>query len=241
MRFSKIMLGALALAGATPALAQDETDPPSEFTIAGGATVVSDYRFRGFSQTGEEPTIQGTFSVTHESGLYVGVWGSGISFANGTEIDIYGGFSKAIVPGLTGDIGATVYLYPGTANSTVIEPYVALTGTIGPATIKGSLAWAPSGQDSLASFSGIYAAGDVAVAIPSTPLKLKGHLGYSESDSFLGGADGKVLDYSFGVEGSYRNFTLGVAYVNTDEPTALGYKDAIGADGAVVLSFGAAF
>lgn len=241
MRFSKIMLGALALAGATPALAQDETDPPSEFTIAGGATVVTDYRFRGFSQTSEEPTIQGTFSVTHDSGLYVGVWGSGISFANGTEIDLYGGFAKEITPGLTGDIGATVYLYPGTANSTIIEPYVALTGTIGPATVKGSVAWAPKGQDALGGFSGLYAYTDVAVAIPSTPLKLKGHLGYSDSDSFLGGLDGEVLDYSVGVEASYRNFTLGVSYVNTDETKAFGYKDAIGADGAVLVSFGAAF
>ena len=50
MRASIIGLTALALAAtATPALAQDDT---SEFTLTGSAALVSDYRFRGISQSG---------------------------------------------------------------------------------------------------------------------------------------------------------------------------------------------
>lgn len=244
MRFTKSIAGALLLAAtatATPAFAQDSTEAPEAFTITGGATVVSDYRFRGFSQTGEEATIQGSFTVTHESGLYVGVWGSGISFNNGTEIDIVGGFAKEVASGLTVDVGATAYLYPGASNTTVIEPYLALTGTVGPATIKGGLAWAWAGQDALSDESAIYAYTDAAIGIPKTPVKLKAHLGYSKSDSFLGGLDGKVFDYSIGAEASWKSLTLGVSYVNTDETSALGWKDAIGADGAVLFTLGAAF
>lgn len=242
MRFSMISLGALLLASATPALAQDDTAPPSDpITISGGATVVSDYRFRGFTQTGEKPTIQGTFTISHESGAYVGTWGSGINFANGTEIDVYGGFAKELVPGLTGDIGATLYLYPGTSGSTIIEPYASLTGTIGPATIKGGVAWAPSGQSSLGDFSSIYVYTDASVGIPNTPVTVKGHVGYANSDSFLGGLDGEVVDYSVGAEVSWKVLTFGISYVNTDETTLLGWKDAIGADGRVVFSLGASF
>lgn len=242
MRFSMISLGALMLAAATPAMAQDEeTAPPDPITITGSVTLVSDYRFRGFSQTSEEPTIQGGITVAHDSGLYVGTWGSGISFANGTEIDVFAGFAKEVTPGLTADVGATLYLYPGTADSAIIEPYAALTGTIGPATIKGAVAWAPEGQDSLGNAGSVYVYSDVAIGIPKTPFKVKGHVGYTESDSFLGGLDGEVLDYSVGVEASWKVLTVGVSYVNTDETTALGWKSTIGADGAIVFSLGAAF
>lgn len=242
MRFTKSIAGALLLAAtATPAFAQEEAEAPDAFTITGSATVVSDYRFRGFSQTNEEATIQGGFTVAHESGLYVGTWGSGIGFNNGSEIDVFAGFAKEVTSGLTADVGVTAYFYPGAADTTIYEPYFSLTGTVGPATIKGGLAWAWGGQDSLGDDSAIYAYTDVAVGIPETPLKLKGHLGYAKSDSFLGGLDGEVFDYSIGAEVSWKALTLGVSYVNTDETTALGWKDSIGADGAVLFTLGAAF
>ena len=242
MRFTKSIAGALLLAAtATPAFAQDETEAPEAFTISGSATVVSDYRFRGFSQTNEEATIQGGFTVSHESGLYVGTWGSGVGFANGSEIDVFAGFSKEVGSGVTFDIGATLYLYPGTADSSIIEPYASVSGDIGPASLKVGVAWAPKGQDALADFGAVYAFSDLGVGIPNTPVTLKGHVGFAKSDSFLGGLDGEVFDYSFGAEVSWKALTLGVSYVNTDETTALGWKDTIGADGAVLFTLGASF
>lgn len=242
MRFTKTVAGALLLAAtATPAFARDEAAAPEPITITGSATVVSDYRFRGFSQTNEEATIQGGFTVTHESGAYVGTWGSGIGFANGTEIDVFAGFAKQVTSGVTFDIGATMYLYPGASDTTIIEPYAAVTGTLGPATIKGGFAWAPKGQTALAKKASVYAYTDAAIGIPKTPFKLKGHMGYTKSDSFLGGLDGDVFDYSIGAEASWKALTLGVSYVNTDAPKLGGYKETIGADGAVLFTLGAAF
>ncbi|MFL9839583.1 TorF family putative porin [Sphingomonas sp. ST-64] len=242
MRITKPLLGALLLAAtATPAFAQDETEAPDAFTITGSATVVSDYRFRGFSQTNEEATIQGGFTVAHESGLYVGTWGSGVGFANGTEIDVFAGFAKEVTSGVTFDIGATLYLYPGASDSSIIEPYVSVSGTVGPASVKAGLAWAPGGQDSLGDDSAVYVYTDAAIGVPSTPFKLKGHVGFAKSDSFLGGLDGDVFDYSVGAEVSWKALTLGVAYVNTDAPRLGGYKEAVGADGAVLFTLGAAF
>lgn len=244
MRFTKSIACALLLAAtaiSTPAFAQDEAEAPDAFTISGSATVVSDYRFRGFSQTNEEATLQGGFTVAHESGVYVGTWGSGVGFANGSEIDVFAGFSKEVTSGVTFDIGATLYLYPGAADSSIIEPYLSVTGTVGPATIKGGVAWAPKGQDSLGDFSSVYVYSDASIGIPSTPVTLKAHLGYAKSDSFLGGLDGEVFDYSIGAEVSWKALTLGVSYVNTDETTALGWKETIGADGAVLFTIGASF
>ena len=51
---------ALALAlgfAAAPAFAQD-TAPPRDLTVGGSATLVSDYRFRGVSQTDGGPAAQ---------------------------------------------------------------------------------------------------------------------------------------------------------------------------------------
>lgn len=240
---SRACFGMLLAASAmsTPAFAQEEEDAGDGITITGSATVVSDYRFRGFSQSNEEAAIQGGFGISHDSGLYVGTWGSSIGFADGTEIDVFGGYSTEVVPGLTADIGATLYLYPGTSNSSIVEPYFSVKGALGPASLKAGVAWAPSGQDSLGDDSAVYFYTDAGVAIPSTPFSLNGHIGYAKSDSFLGGADGEVIDYSIGVSASYKMLTGSVAYVNTDAPKALGYKESVGADGAVVFTLGVSF
>jgi uncharacterized protein (TIGR02001 family) len=239
---SRACLGVLLSAVALPTAAFAQDEPSDDgITITGSATVVSDYRFRGFSQSDEDAAIQGGFTIGHDSGLYIGTWGSSIGFNNGTEIDVFAGLAKEVSPGLTADVGATLYLYPGSSNTSVIEPYAALTGAIGPATIKGGVAWAPGGQDSLGDASAVYLYSDVGIQIPDAPVKLKGHFGYAKSDSFLGGLDGDVIDYSIGVDFSWKVLTLGVAYVNTDAPKLGGYKESVGADGAVIFSLGAAF
>ena len=56
-----------------------------------------------------------------------------------------------------------------------------------------------------------------------------------------GGADGEVIDYSVGVSASWKALTGSVAYVNTDAPKALGYKEGVGADGAVIFTLGVSF
>ena len=85
---SRACLGMLIAVSAFPATAYAQEEESGDgITITGSATVVSDYRFRGFSQSNEEAAIQGGFTIGHDSGLYVGTWGSSIGFNNGTEID----------------------------------------------------------------------------------------------------------------------------------------------------------
>jgi uncharacterized protein (TIGR02001 family) len=246
MRKSILGLSALLMSvAATPALAQDE-EPAEAIKITGSAGLVSDYRFRGFSQNSEDAAIQGGLTATHESGFYVGTWGSSISFAGHTEVDIFAGYATEITPGVTLDAGLLYYLYPkhGDYNTDFFEPYVNLSGTVGPVSLKvgANYAWK---QSALIDASGskadaIYLHVEPTIAIPETPFALVGHAGWAKSDAFPGGPDGETFDYSLGATLTYKMLTFGVSYVNTDVSKTLG-KEAIGADGAVIFSIGAAF
>jgi uncharacterized protein (TIGR02001 family) len=110
----------LALAGAAAAQAQASADaaPASPHTVTGNVSLVSDYRFRGISQSWRKPAVQGGFDYVHESGLYLGNWNSSVSsnsYNNGAslEVDLYGGYRFPLAEGVTADAGALLYLYPG--------------------------------------------------------------------------------------------------------------------------------
>lgn len=254
MRKSILGLSALiTLSVATPALAQDETSDDLGLKVTGTAAIVSDYRFRGFSQTGEDPAAQAGITVTHKSGFYVGTWASTIDLpavgnSLNTEIDLFAGYSKEIKPGLTVDAGLLYYLYPahGVTNDTdFFEPYVNLTGTFGPASLKvgANYSWKQSAlRDAFGDkASAIYLHAEPSVTIPNSPIGLNAHVGYAKSDAFPGGGegDGHVWDYSVGGTVTWKNLTLGVSYVDTDEPSAI--AETAGSDGAVVFSLTAAF
>lgn len=239
MRKSILGLTAVLLSSViTPAFAQEE-EATSAFSVTGGAAVVSDYRFRGLSQTNEEATVQGWATVSHDSGFYAGFWGSGVGFANGSEIDALVGYSTEVTPGVTVDGGIVYYIYPGAAGDTdYFEPYLSLSGNIGPVTAKVGAAWVFGGQSAVADQDNIYLYTDVSAAIPSTPLTVKAHYGYS--DGFVG-AGGNYADYMVGVDAAVSNFTLGVSYVNTTGFASKVGKELSGADGALLFTLTAGF
>jgi uncharacterized protein (TIGR02001 family) len=91
----------------------------SNWDITTNFGFVSNYYARGVSQTWHKPTVQGGIDVSHSSGFYMGVFGSGVSpntypDAN-TEIDVYAGYNGEIkaIKGLGYTAGLIGYLYPG--------------------------------------------------------------------------------------------------------------------------------
>ena len=246
MRFSNLGLSALFLVCATPAFAQEETAPPPPITVSGSASITSDYRFRGVSQSDKEMAIQGGITITHESGFYVGTWGSNLAgwgtFGGANmELDLIGGFKTPIGGGGTLDVGVTWYMYPGGADKTdFAEPYIKLSGTTGPVTLTAGVFYAPQ-QEALGNwwFTGadaasgvyndpgdkednLYLSGDAVAAIPNTPVSLRAHIGYSDGNPGLGpngtsvAPTGKYWDWTLGADFTYKNLTLGVSYIDTD-------------------------
>lgn len=218
---------------ATPACA-DETDPPSDITINGTAAVVSQYRFRGLSQSNNQPVIQGSMTVSHSSGFYVSAWGSSASsnaYADspidigGTEIDVYGGFTHALgSSGLKVDMGVYGYIYPGSSkinggtSGNYYEVYGSLAQSIGPATAKVGVYYAPPQKVfNLSVFSptrnNTYVYGDLSSGIPGTPMAVHAHVGHTG-----GGFDyaKPYVDYSVGASVTWKALTLDASLVGTN-------------------------
>lgn len=247
--FGPLLGLALALTS-TPAFAQEEETPA--VTISGGATVVTDYRFRGISQTDKNFAVQGTFTVAHKSGFYATVWGSTVdeyvAAGGDQEIDLIAGFKKSF-GGTTVDVGVLYYYYPGAEqiipgyNSDFIEPYIGVSHTFGPVTGKVSAAYAPK-QSALSIGAGkednLYVAFDLSSGIPNTGLSVSGHIGHSYGPSFLTIGKG-YTDWNVGATYTWKNLTFGVSYVDTNKALLGPISGKNISKGGVVGSIGVAF
>lgn len=244
------MLGLILALSATPALA-DEMAESKAVTVTGGVTVVSDYRYRGISQTNKDFAVQGTFTVAHKSGVYATVWGSSIddyvAAAADQEIDLSLGYKKSF-GATTVDVGALYYYYPGAEqiipgyNSDFLEIYGSVAQAVGPATVKAAVAYAPK-QKALAfavrpKEDNFYANLSVSGTIKDTGIGLSAAVGRSFTKSFLTGGV-KYTDYSVGATYTTGPVTFGVSYVDTSKNIFSPTKNV--SKGGVVGSIGVAF
>jgi uncharacterized protein (TIGR02001 family) len=233
---------------AVPASA-DEADPPKAITFTGNVALVSDYRFRGLSQSSGDPAIQGSININHSSGFYAGLWASSTSFKvlgpaadavyGSQELDLYAGWTGPIASGLTFDGGLLYYAYPSghVGKAEYFEPYASLAGTIGPVTAKAGLAYA--WKQAALDFNGggkkddnIYVYGELSAGIPNTPVSLNSHIGYTKgalSPKFATGASANFdggFDYSVGASYAItKNLSVGASYVAVDGKSIKNYSD----------------
>lgn len=236
VRAGRIWAGCVAgamLASAGAASAQMIPD------ISASATFVTDYRFRGVSESNRDPAVQAGIEL--ESGsFFVGAWGSSVADFNGatTEIDLYGGWRGNLGP-LEAEAGITSYLYPGGRDTDTMEFFGSLTGSLGPAQATVGLNWAPD-QGNLDG-SSRYAYGALSVGIPLTPLTARASIGH-ERGSMVPDASLRTTsktDWMLGVDAIVGPLTLGVAYVGNDLPEKRHFNQA--AKNAFVVSLGAVF
>jgi uncharacterized protein (TIGR02001 family) len=125
---SKLLYTLILASLSAPALA--DTAPASPFSS--NVSLTSNYLYRGISQTGAEPALQGGFDYANANGVYVGAWGSNISWLGdggiasnaGLELDTYAGY-KGTASAASYDVGFLRYNYPGNYNGTA-----PVTGTV---------------------------------------------------------------------------------------------------------------
>jgi uncharacterized protein (TIGR02001 family) len=254
-----ILAAAISAAAAVPGLANAQAAAQSPHTLTGNMAIVSDYRFRGISQTYEQPAIQGGIDYSHASGFYVGNWNSsvsGVSFASGggIEMDFYGGFKKSF--GDFGfDVGLLQYYYPnakaaGTEKYDTLEAYIA--GSWKWLTLKYSLTmtdWFGVNSVSMSSTNGDSEGSgylELNASYEIAPkLTLIGHIGQQTVKNY-GNLD--YTDYKIGATYDLNGWVLGAAYIDTDanDPFFTTVSDGTGkvkdiGKGTVVLSVSKSF
>jgi uncharacterized protein (TIGR02001 family) len=158
---SKTVLALACLSAMGAAQAQSAAPAEPESTLAFNAGVVSEYRYRGISQSRFLPAVQGGVDYADKSGFYVGAWATTIQWikdngavslspsGNGAsgpvELDLYGGY-KFTLGDVAMDVGYLRYEYVNNTlakntsykNANTDEVYAA--GTYGPFTLKYSYA-----------------------------------------------------------------------------------------------------
>jgi uncharacterized protein (TIGR02001 family) len=229
MRKTVVLTALLAGLPAVPQLALAADD----HSVSANIGFVSDYRYRGISQTEKKPALQGGFDYAHASGAYLGVWASNVSWIkdgkSSLEADIYGGFAGEAA-GVGYDFGLLQYTYPGgkvdgATDPNTLEAYIG-TGW-GPLSVKysHSLTNLFGFDDSKGSWyleAGLeYELGPVTLEAHAGRQKIKNHFGYS--------------DYKLGASTEFAGFDFGLHYVKTN------IKEDSYAEGGVVFSIARSF
>ena len=221
-----VVLGALALP--TFAMAADAV---AEHTVTSNVALVSNYLYRGISQTGAGAAIQGGFDYAHVSGLYAGAWGSSISWLGdagvattaGLELDTYAGY-KGAVSDVSYDVGFLRYNYPGTyavgaVKADTDEIYGAATYSI----VTAKVSYALGDLFGLAKAKGsTYFELNAAYPVADTGVTVSGHYGVqtykgASADALKAAAsDPTYSDYKLSVAKDFSGYALGLAYGGTN-------------------------
>jgi uncharacterized protein (TIGR02001 family) len=225
MKKPTVALAVTLLTTAFASTSQAQSDPASF-----NASLVSDYRYRGISQTRLAPALQGGADYASPAGWYVGTWASTIKWikdAGGdanVEIDIYGGYKGEIAKDVGYDVGLLQYVYPGARTATwdaiyknpnTTELYAAVT--FGPATAKvsyaltnlfGNFDFTNDKKSSGSYYLDLSASFDVGAGITLVP-----HIGYQEVKNI---ANASYTDLALTASKDFSGFLVSLGVVGTD-------------------------
>ena len=117
-RFASAAILAASLPLTGTVLAQDAAAPAADapYSVTGNVAIVSDYMFRGITQTWGHPAIQGGGDLTLKNGFAAGFWASSISersYPGGAmELDLYGSYGANFNDDWSWRAGLYGYVYP---------------------------------------------------------------------------------------------------------------------------------
>lgn len=204
-----LMTGVLAL---SPMLALAD-EPTSPHSVSGNLSFTSNYVFRGFSQTTDDPAIQGGMDYSHESGLYLGTWASNVSSDVYTganmEWDVYAGYSGAVTDDFSYDVGLLQYYYPGGDEFNTTEAYAGATFNFLNVKYSHSLTDLFGVDDSKGSG---YLEGNANFDLPQS-FSLGLHVGHQKVKN---SSDSDYTDYKVSLSKELGGFDFSLAYTDTD-------------------------
>jgi uncharacterized protein (TIGR02001 family) len=227
---NSLILAALAVPGV--AMAADAAPAPAVVANVGW---VSNYVFRGITQTVGKPAVQGGYDYSHSSGFYAGVWGSNVSWITGSgsagdvslETDTYLGIRNSFATDYSYDVGFIRYNYFGTylppagyAKADTNEGY----GSIGWKWLSAKLSYAMGGAFlTVPGAAGTtYLEANINYPVGDTGYTLGAHIGKQKykgtfADGLVAaGTDPSYQDYKVNVTKDFSGYVVGLAFTNTN-------------------------
>lgn len=212
---------------------EEEVDEGLPGAFSGNFSLVTDYSFRGVSQTGREIAIQGGIDWAHDLGFYLGIWGSSIKFAGDNsflEQDFYGGYANSIGD-FSYDVGTIFFFYPKEQQYNYWEFVLNLGYDLDVAALSLGLVGSPDYFGTLG--TGFYVSSGVSVPIPVeipyVDLSIDGNAGWTTAEENILDDD-EYFDWNLGLVVELpENVSLDFRYVDTD------IKDVYDADARFVF------
>ncbi|MFO1154832.1 MAG: TorF family putative porin [Rhodospirillales bacterium] len=233
------------------ATGEEESWLPGE--ISADVALVSDYIFRGITNTDHNPAIQGGLSYSVDVGLpyavpYAAFWGSNVDFDDGgeatVELDMGFGLSGTLA-GVEWDLGGLYYAYPG-ANSHLDYNYweipLKLSYPIGDQfSLISQYAFSPNYFADSGQAHYLLAGGRWEQPIGPTTLAFEATTGHQWiADNGAYGVD-DYQDWRIGLSLTIEKITLGVAYTDTTLSKSQCFGGTNQCEPRAVFSLGASF
>jgi uncharacterized protein (TIGR02001 family) len=208
---------------------------PSPWDVAFGGAIMSDYNFRGISQSSRAPSVgaylEPQFNISPMFQLYTGIAGYSIRWPRplsdpAAEIDLYGGV-RAKVGDFTLDLGTMYYWYPRERafQSDFWEFYAKASYTfMETVTVGANVFHAPDWLN--LNVTGTYLAGTLKVAMPSNMMApgvgayVSGELGTYLLGRTAGYNPRDYLYWNAGIGVTYKALTFDLRYHDTDNTRA---------------------
>jgi len=230
-KLSALCLAGTMLTASSMAMAWESED--GTHSTSAGIALGTDYIWRGYSQTDNDPAISGSFDYAHSSGFYAGVWASNVDFGDdaSSEIDLYGGFASEIGDtGIGYDVGVLRYFYDG-VDYDWTEVYASLSYSF------FSLGVAHSSNVYDSDENGTYYSLGFDYDLPAD-FALSAGVGYYDYDSNVYSANSEEhVDYRIGVSKDFIGFGWDLTYTGMDSD---GRSDTVGnsdqGDGRLVFT-----
>jgi uncharacterized protein (TIGR02001 family) len=175
-------------------------------------TAVSDYDYRGWSQSSKNPALQASADYAFgDSGFSMGTWASNVDFGEGNdadiELDVYANYVGKINDTFAITAGVTYYSYPGSdVTGDYPEAYVGFNA--------GNFGFKQWYADKL--FDGDESA-QYTEANYTQPIgdnfSLAFHVGYAWGDAW---EDSELVDYALQGNWTFNKFTIFAKFTGTD-------------------------
>ncbi len=235
VRIAGISLLGIAASGFIPSHAQDG--------FGGALTLVSDYVYRGISQTRGEPALQADFHYASLQGWSLGVWGSTVEL-NGwegrtAELNAYAGYRWQWNRDWSTKVSAVHYQYPWNDNGARYD-YNEIVGSIDfRNNLFATIAW--SLDTTRYAMNGYASRGDavsyeLATAFPlMNALTANVGIGYYDLRNLV---DSGYLYWNTGVSYDWRLWHMNISYIGTNnEAERLTYGNVAGDRVTATLSW----